>query len=421
MIVEEQHPRAHSMAGSKLDTRSARSAGNTPAARRRRSSREIRVDMTAILPALEERNTGTNHNDSRSSLSLDGFEATERRVQIRKQSAGKSLVTSIHDHPLMEPPNVSGAGVEGKEECGKKRSGRGSSNRGNSSSVGSIGDVDKKLNDSNRRRLSRASKSANRVETRTFGGKIKSSGSGEDDVSIRSGRSADTLHTSNSSRVSTKVAPILRGRSYSQSVHVSNESSTSSDSIRHAYSSDNRRARSEQKGVRCNPLCKAPYAKSSLEKQLSSLKVELANVKTAREKLQLETNKVRKENHVLRTELHATKTSEAKLKRTVAHLQDEAASLKAKQNWSAVKEETSKRKAAGSQPVSKRGPGLGAVAKAVESLLGSETEGGDDMKSATHVAHLKALRQPLHQKEEEEEEQQQQQTTATTTTAVSCT
>mmetsp|Transcript_14903 Transcript_14903/g.29984 ORF Transcript_14903/g.29984 Transcript_14903/m.29984 type:complete len:336 (+) Transcript_14903:2-1009(+) len=93
----------------------------------------------------------------------------------------------------------------------------------------------------------------------------------------------------------------------------------------------------------------------------------------------------------------------------VATLQDEAASLKAKLNWSVVNEEANTRKAAGSQPLPSRVSGLDAVAKAVESLLGSETEAGDDKKSATHVPHLKALRQPLNQKEEEEQQQQQQQ------------
>ena len=324
-------------------------SGSVASVARRRSSRDVMLDMKAMLQEAEAVKAMLDEAEAANAEAEDDLRGTFARSKGQSGSCS-SLVNSVDDHPLMDV--------------------LGDNNNDDSLSVG---DIDQMLSHSNRGRLNRhrAKNSTRNPQSRHF------SGASSLDGSSISGLTGPGM----SSRMSTRDPRSRRRRSITRP--IDDDEDDDDDKISFPPSSPPPQASSDSSSHNeLNSISNATSRSSRSpddtsicveSSELINLKVELASVKANNEILQSKARVLTEENCMLRTELCSAKASEAELKQMVANLEKQVVLLK-KQSRGQEREGSYRRRGSNTST----GSGFSAFGKAVETLLGSEINGAKD-------------------------------------------
>ena len=323
-------------------------SGSVSSAARRRSSRDVMLDMKAMLQEAEAVKAMLDEAEAANAEAEDDLRGTFARSKGQAGSCS-SLVNSVDDHPLMD---VLG-GTNNEDSM-------------------SVGDVDQMLSDANRGRLNRHRASTKNTSSRHF------SGSRSLDGSSISGLTENGM----SSRMSTRDPRSRRRRSITRPIDDDDDDDDDEKSSP-PPSSPPSQASSDSSSIYDHNSVSNATSRSSRSRddtsicvesgELINLKVELASVKANNEILQSKARVLTEENCMLRTELCSAKASEAELKQMVANLEKQAVLLK-KHSSGQEREGSYRRRGSNTST----GSGFSAFGKAVESLLGSEINGAKD-------------------------------------------
>jgi len=302
---------------------------------RSRSSREVMVDMKTMLEEAEAVKAMLREAEATNAEAEADLRGSFARSKGQVGSSS-SLVNSVDDHPLMD--------VLGGTDA-----------RGSNESV-SVEDVDGVLNDVNRRRLQKATKSSVRTSlSRNFSGSRSLDGGG-----------------SPSNRISTRDPRGRRRRSSTRPIDDSDEDDgdKSSPPAPSSHASDSFHSRSSRSRDDTS-ICVEPS-------EFINLKVELASVKANNEVLYSKTRVLTEENCMLRTELCSSKASEAELRQMAANLEKQVSLLKKQNGNGQERENSGRRHQVRRDSDASISSTISAFGKAFETLLASEINGAKD-------------------------------------------